>query len=285
MIVLAASLTALIVVIVVWVYTESTNWREDTVKQENVAYCGTSNSQQMLDFYRPGNAGNQNLPVVVYIHGGGWRGGSKRNQVINNYGPIFMRHNIAVAAINYRLNSAHPYPDQNNDIACALTYLTHNAAWLHIDTTKILLFGESAGGELAAYAALHPSAGYVRLVGVVDFYGVSDFTQIVGGRHPDLNARRYLGPNYVSLAQTASPLTYVTPQAPRFLLLHGTNDTVVPPQQSEALREALVHDGINAVYVKLANAGHSFVGPELSPPTYKTILDNLDAFLKDTINR
>lgn len=281
-----AATAILIALIVLWVYTDSTNWRNDTTRREDVQYCGTTDKRQTLDFYRPEHSGDQDLPLVVYIHGGGWRGGGKRNSMLNNYGQIFIKHNLAVASISYRLNSEHPYPDQNNDIACALAYLTTNASELHIDPTKTILMGESAGGELAAFAALHyphPIYAYVAPIGVIDFYGVSDFTKIIGGAHPDLNARRYLGPHYTQKAAEASPISYVSARAPYFLLIHGENDKVVPAEQSKLLHDKLEHAGVNATYIRLQSAAHGFVGPELQPSTYKTVLDSINAFLQDTV--
>jgi len=286
--VIVAAVAILIAAIVLWIYTDSTNWRNDTVRQEDVHYCNTSDKQQTLDFYRPEHSGDQTLPLLIYIHGGGWRGGSKRNGMINNYGQIFIKQNNAVASISYRLNSAHPYPDQNNDVACALTYLTAHAADLHIDTRKIILMGESAGGELASYAALHgPSQNYRYAVpaGVIDFYGVSDFTRIVNSSRPDLNARRFLGPNYTQKAAEASPISYVTSHAPRFLLLHGENDKIVPAEQSKLLHDKLVSAGVDATYIRLQSAAHGFVGPELQPSTYKTVLDSINGFLQETTGR
>lgn len=278
----------LIALILLWAYTNSANWRNDTIRQEGINYCGTANKLQTLDFYRPEHSDDQNLPLVVYIHGGGWRWGSKRNSMINNYGQIFIKHTVAVASLNYRLNTAHPYQDQNDDIACALTYLTTNATQLHIDTSKILLMGESAGGELAAFAALHipyKHYGYATPAGVIDFYGVSDFTKVVDAEPPDLNARRYLGPNYTQNATEASPVSYVSGHAPRFLLIHGENDKVVPTEQSKLLHDALTQSSVDATYVELQNAAHGFVGPELQPSSYKTVLDAINTFLRATVGQ
>jgi len=283
-----AAVAILIAVVVLWVYTNSSNWRNETARQEDIPYCGTTNKQQTLDYYRPEHAGNEALPIVAYIHGGGWRWGTKRNAMINNYGALFIKHRIAVASISYRLSSASPYPDQPNDIACALTYLTQHASDLHIDTTRLILMGESAGGELAAFSALRgPTPNYVFAppVGVIDFYGVSDFTRIINSAHPDLNARRFLGANYAHRAVEASPITYVSAHAPRFLLLHGENDKIVPAEQSQLLYDKLVSVGAKPTYIRLQSAAHGFVGPELQPSTYKVVLDSINAFLQTTIEK
>lgn len=254
----------------------------------NIAYCNSSDPSQTLDFYRPKDHDDaETLPLLVYIHGGGWRSGSNENPLImKTYGPFFIQRGFAVASINYRLNPKHPYPDQNEDIACALTYLDNNANNLRVNTNKMIFFGESAGGQLAAFAALnipYKNYDYDAPAGVIDFYGVSDFSKIIVGAHPDFNARRYLGSKFNQVATGASPTTYVTKKAPRFLFIHGTKDKIVPISQSKSLYDLLIKSGIDAEYVTLPGAGHGFIGPELTAGNYQTIQDSLTSFLAETL--
>ncbi len=286
--IIVATLIVLAAVIVIWVFMWASAWRHTTIAKENIYYCDTGNVQQTLDLYRPRGHGDENLPVLVYIHGGGWRGGNNHNGMINSYGPLFLKHGMAIASINYRLNPPHPYDDQNDDIACALTYLTKNADTLHLDPAKMVFFGESAGGQLAAYAALnapYKNSIYNAPVGVIDFYGVSDFTTILSGPHPDYNARRYLGRDYHQVAREASPLNYVTTHSPPFLLIHGKADKVVPVSQSKLLYDALTKAGGKATYVPLTYGPHGFIGPELAADEYKTVLDNMNTFLDAIVGR
>jgi acetyl esterase/lipase len=267
---------------------ESMKLRDLAVITANIHYCNTSDSGQTLDLYRPKDSGDSVLPLVVYIHGGGWRHGDKNNPLLATYAPVFIKKNVAVVSLNYRLNPKAPYPDQNNDVACALSYLDVNAQRLHIDTKRSLYFGDSAGGQLAAFAALAtPYKGYTyeAPIGVIDLYGVSDFSTIIDGARPDLNARRYVGPKYNKLANMASPTVYVTKKAPRFLFIHGTKDKVVPISQSKVLFDELVKKGIDTKYVSISGAGHGFIGPELSGDVYKKIEDNMTTFLKETIGK
>lgn len=257
--------------------------------RQTTRYCNTADEAQTLDFYRPKNRNTETLPLIVYVHGGGWHSGSKRSPLIMKvYGQFFIERGLAVASVAYRLNTTNPYPDQNNDVACALTYLNDHASELKIDIHKMIFFGDSAGGQLAAFAALnipYRNYDYEAPVGVIDFYGVSDFSKIVGGAHPDFNARRYLGSKYNRVASSASPVTYVTKKAPRFLFVHGTNDKVVPISQSKGLYDLLVGSGIDAEYVTIPGARHGFIGPELPGDGYKKIQDNLTSFLDETIQR
>lgn len=277
--------------LLVWVsshhFTMKTDIRDIAIVTPGIHYCDDKDPAKTLDYFRPKDSGTVDLPVVVYIHGGGWRGGDENSSLLNNYGYQFIKKGIAVVAIDYRLRSKNPFPDQNNDVACALAYLDSNAESLHIDIQKTILFGDSAGGQLAAFAALnipYKDYDYKAPVGVIDFYGVSDFSKIIGGTHPDLNARYYLGSKYNKSATNASPLTYVTKNAPRFLLFHGTKDTVVPSSQSQILYDQLTKLGIDAEYVAVQGAKHGFNGPELSKSEYAKITGAIDTFLKDTIN-
>lgn len=254
----------------------------------DVQYCNSKNPSLALNLYYPKGNIRTLLPLVVYIHGGGWLRGDESNQLLNVYGTNFVRKGIIVAAIDYRLDIKNTYPDQNNDIACALTYLTTNAARLSIDTHKIIFFGDSAGGQLAAFAALNipfNDYDYEAPVGVIDFYGVSDFSTIINGPHPDLNARRYLGSKYNLVANQASPTTYITKHAPRFIFFHGTRDSVVPISQSKTFYDQLITNGIDSEFVPIDGARHAFIGPELPAGQYKKIQDNLDVFLRETINK
>lgn len=264
------------------------NWHHSySDTQKDIAYCDSTNPAQKLDLYR--TAGNKDkLPLLVYIHGGGWRSGSKNNKIIKAWLPFFLQRGVAVASVDYRLNPSNPYPDQNNDIACALTFLNDRANQYGLDIEKSIFFGDSSGGQLAAFAALnipYRDYDYEAPVGVIDFYGVSNFSKIIEGSKPDYNARRYLGSKYNRAAVPASPTTYITKQAPRFLIIHGSSDRVVPISQSKLLYDDLTRAGIDAEYVTVPSANHGFAGPELTKQHYQSLKDNVASFLRETIGR
>lgn len=253
---------------------------------QNIPYCATKNPYQTLDTYRPANDRQAPLPVVVYIHGGGWRSGSKHNALINYYAKFFASQGFATISVAYQLHTPDPYPDQNTDVACALSYIEDHAANLGVDPDKMILFGDSAGGDLATFASLvipYEGYDYDAPRGVIDFYGVFDFSKIIVGSHPDYNARRYLGSKYNEVAVTASPVTYVTKKAPRFLLVHGTNDTVVPITQSQEFYRLLTTTGIDAEYVAVPGAHHGFIGPELGAHDNQVIQSALTSFLHEVL--
>lgn len=256
-------------------------------EQQDIPYCNTKSKYQMLDTYRPKKLADKTLPVVVYVHGGGWSSGNKHNALISYYAKYFAARGIATISIAYRLAGANPYPVQNNDVACALTYINNHSEELRIDPAKAIFFGDSAGGHLVAFAALNNPYGkykYDAPRGVIDFYGVSDFSKIINGPHPDYNARRYLGPQYGKMAAKASPVKYVTKQSPRFLFVHGTDDKIVPIAQSREFYNALKAAKPGSKYLAIPGAHHGFIGPDLGSKKNQMIEDAIDAFLRETIN-
>lgn len=255
--------------------------------RRNIRYCNANSLYQSFDMYRPSTVATSTvLPLVVYVHGGGWQSGSKQNTLIAYYAKLFASRNIATISVAYRLRAPNPYPDQNDDVACALQYVEQHAGGLRVNPDKMVFFGDSAGGDLAAFAALnipYKQYDYDAPRGVIDFYGVSDFSKIIGGTRPDFNARRYLGSRYNQVASAASPTSYVSRRAPRLLLVHGTKDTIVPIAQSQEFYHRLKGEGIDADYVAVPGAGHGFVGPELGSKDNQMIQNAVTSFLQETI--
>jgi acetyl esterase/lipase len=226
-------------------------------------------------------------PLVVWIHGGAWMFGDRR------YLPETLRPNqlfeelvtagLAVATTDYRHALEAHFPAQLHDAKAAIRYLRAHADELGIDTTKIGVWGESAGGHLAAlvgltgqHAELEGAIGVLHQSSavdvVVDWYGPADFAlQPRERRTPEIAAQlppEMLTPPEELLAggndqhrlAIASPISYVTPAAPPFLLIHGTADSVVPYQQSEVLAQALIDAGVSARLVPIDGAEHIFNG-------------------------
>lgn len=255
-------------------------------RHPKIQYCNDSNADRQLDLYIPQHAGKA-IPLLIFIHGGGWRGGYRGGKLAHLYGSEALGMGIAVADIGYRLNAPNPYPDENTDIACALTWLTDHAASYGINPEKTVYFGDSAGGQLAAFAALNipfNNYDYEAPVGVIDLYGVSNFEKIIEGKNPDKNAQFYLGSSYRTHASSASPTSYITKTAPRFLIIHGTNDTVVPISQSKELFDTLTKFGVDAEFVEINGAGHGFDGNDLNPTERDKMQSNIRTFLKEVTN-
>lgn len=226
-------------------------------------------------------------PLVVWIHGGGFQFGDRRHlpptlrpdQIFQQ----LMDAGLAVATLDYRLAREAPFPAQLHDAKAAIRYLRAHAEIFGVDTHAIGVWGESAGGHLAALVGLtahRPDLeGSLGVVGpsssvdaVVDWYGVSDIPSLpvlVPPPGVTLPPELREQPTEVLLAgvdeatrRDASPTTHVHAGAPPFLLAHGTADPVVPHSQSEALASALRGAGVPVRLVSVPEAGHVFRGCE-----------------------
>ena len=263
------------------------------VEMKTLAYARRGATELVLDLYLPQGAGSQ-LPVILFLHGGGWQGGTRTT------GPDFRRYfaqdGFAIAAIEYRLTPSVRFPSNVEDVKTAIRWVRANAAAFGLGS-RIGLWGTSAGGHLAAIAALTPKgvfegegdadqSGAVDCV--LDAYGPSSFLAMdaqteeekptleplaaalrADGRagaallHDTANSAesRLVGaPIHAvpDLVRAASPLTWVRSGAPPFLLMHGLADNAVPHHQSVLLYEALAAAG-NEVTLRLVDGlPHTF---------------------------
>ncbi len=212
----------------------------------------------LLDLHVP--AGEGPFPVAVWLHGGAFREGDRRYLPSTlRPGSVFealVAAGIAVATVDYRLSGEAHYPAQLDDVTAALRYLRKYAGELGLDTDRLGVWGESAGGTLAALAALTTDA----VTAAVCWYPPTDLAAL-GHHGPDSPVTQLLGgcsSELVAEADRASPVRHVTPDAPPFLLVHGVQDDLVPLSQSEALHERLLAAGARSVLVPVEGAGHCF---------------------------
>lgn len=245
---------------------------ENVRAELDIPYAGTDNPRLRLDLYLPKNPRQDRpLPVVVFIHGGGWQNGDKRGG-IGTVGPLVATGEYAGVSVGYRLSDEAKWPAQIFDCKAAVRWLKANAAKYRIDPDRIGVTGTSAGGHLVAM--LGTSGDIVALEGdwgehtsvssrvacVVDQYGPTDLLSM-GGRHDDAGSpeSKLVGGAIQSrqeAARSASPSTYVSSDDPPFLLIHGTKDPAVPFQQSELLATALRKAGVETLLVPVLDGGH-----------------------------
>lgn len=214
----------------------------------------------LLDLHRPADPAP--APVVVWIHGGGFQSGDRRYLPDTlEPGSLFAAATsagLAVATIDYRLSGEAHFPAQLADVSAALDYLRCHTVELGLDGERIAIWGESAGGTLAALAAL--TDGGLRAA--VCWYPLTDLMArwpertdspealLLGGAPADLP----------ELAALAGPVARVGPGAPPFLLVHGTADAMVACSQSEWLHELLLKAGGRSTYLPVPGADHCFAG-------------------------
>jgi acetyl esterase/lipase len=213
-----------------------------------------------LDLYSPDDP----VATVVYLHGGGWRRGSRRHPVVPGCFERLVAEGFAVAAVDYRLSGEATFPAPLEDVLAALDHLRRPA----------FLLGESAGAHLALLAALTGSSA-VR--GVVAWFPPTDLLAM-----PETSDSREAGllgaaPRDVpDLARAASPVTHAHPAAPPVLLLHGDADDLVPAEHSVRMAEALRSAGAPVELELVPGAGHMWLDADTD-----SIMDRSVTFLRD----
>ena len=263
---------------------------EGAKAHRDLEYVKGGHERQRLDLYFPEQADGP-LPVIVWVHGGAWLGGSKEGG-----GPAlpFVRKGYAVASINYRLSQHARFPAQIEDCKAAIRWLRANAKQYNLDPDRFGAWGSSAGGHLVALLGtsgdvkdLEGSEGTQgqssRVQAVVDWFGPTDVTRM-GGSHdgPDSPEAKLLGgpvQENKEKAARANPITYVSKDDPPFLIMHGDKDPTVPFSQSELLLEALNKAGVDATFVPVKGARHG--GREFSSEENRKLVEEFfDKHLK-----
>ena len=216
-----------------------------------------------LDFYPPRKPAPRGAACVVVVHGGGWDGGARSQ--LSPLNGFLAAEGYAVATLEYRLAPKHQYPAPMEDVADALVYLRAHAAELGIDTTRFVLLGRSAGGQIAlnaAYTFKDPS-----IKGVIGFYSPADM--VFGYSLPTnplimdsrLIMRNYLGGSYDERPQAyvaSSPVEHLSAGSPPTLLLQGHPDVLVSYLHAVHMRERMDPLGIRYFIVDLPWAAHGF---------------------------
>lgn len=245
---------------------------EGTKVLKDLAYVPGGHERQKLDLYLPPKG--ERWPLVVAIHGGAFRMGDKGGEPAG----AFVARGFTVAAINYRLSQHALFPAQIEDCKAAVRWLRANATQYGYDPDRVASYGASAGGHLAAMlgtagdVAAFESGGNSevssRVQAVVDFFGPTDFLQMDAHRlsdeamvhdAPDSPESQLVGgpirDNREKVAR-ANPVTYVTPDDPPFLIVHGDADLLVPHHQSTILEAALRKAGVRVRLVTIPGGPH-----------------------------
>ena len=235
--------------------------RAKNAPSRSLTYVKYADTSLTLDFFPSQILGN--MPCVIVVHGGSWAGGdSKQLPELNTY---LAKKGYNVAAINYRLAPKYQTPAPVEDIKATLVFLKKKAAELHIDTTKFVLLGRSAGAQIALLAAY--TINDLDLKGVIDFYDPADM--VWGYSIPSnpliMDSRKvmneYIGGSYSQVPQkffACSPLEFVSRKSVPTLIIHGENDVLVSREHSRRLNLKLQQNGIKHYWLKLPWATHGF---------------------------
>lgn len=254
---------------------------EGFTAQLNVVYTTVNGWEGKADLYLPPKT-NKPTPVVINIHGGGWKNGVKESQ--GGFSGFF-KAGFAVANIEYRLTGQATAPAAVEDARCALIYLIKNAAALNIDVNKIVLMGGSAGGHLALMAGLlgndHrfdtncPGVENIKVAAIVDKYGITDvWDWAYGPKLTSKSATQWLGDKAKdeAFAKSVSPIYYVTKNSPPVFIVHGDADPTVPYQQSVDLHKKLLEAGVKTEFITVPGGLHGKFDKEKNSEINKAIL-------------
>jgi acetyl esterase/lipase len=203
----------------------------------DVEYAKAGDKRLLLDLYLPERARGKPMPVIIWVHGGAWAGGSKNGgcpalgMVTNGY---------AVAAVDYRLTRDKvSWPVFLEDCQTAVRWLRDHAQEYNLDPQRFGAWGSSAGGQLTAMLGLK---GDVRAV--CDWFGATQY------------AAKMRGP------YSANPVDHVSSNAPPFLIQHGDADVTIPVSDSRELHEALRKAGVESTLEIVPGVGHDFKGAD-----------------------
>jgi acetyl esterase/lipase len=258
----------------------------------DLVYAEINGRQLLADIYLP-RMKKEPLPVIIWLHGGGWRFGDRK------LGPDFTRYfaskGYAMVSIDYRLSDEDTFPAQIHDVITAIRWVKTIAAEYGLDGNKIGLWGSSAGGHLASLAATTEPNQFIgenplysemtsEVQAVAIGYGPMNFLQIDEQRElygiseedpesvqipkdkktsdPDSFESLFLGAPILTCPERvkeANPLTYVKSGLPPFLIMHGLNDVAVPAQQSKLFYQELVDKENNVSLYLINGLGHGFL--------------------------
>ncbi|MEK3989703.1 MULTISPECIES: alpha/beta hydrolase fold domain-containing protein [Robertmurraya] len=271
---------------------------------------GYPNYPLKMDILKPNS--KDLLPAVVFITGGGFMAANKDNYLQQRMD--ISEAGYVVTSIEYRVTPQSTFPAPLEDVKSAIRYLRANSAKYGIDPNQIAVMGSSAGGYLAALAGTtnnikeYDKGDFLdvssKVNAVIDLYGLSDLTKVGEGYSKEVqeihkspsapeamwvNGAAVFGPggsilDHPDKAAKANPITYVTNDDPPFLLMHGDQDTLVSPNQTQILHEALINKGVDSTRYVVKGAGH---GGDVwaQPKIVNLIIDFLDSHLKGKENK
>lgn len=249
-------------------------------KHADITYASIEGRDLRLDVYVPQRSTGRPIPAVVWVHGGGWRGGSKNN--IGRPQSILQR-GYGLVSVGYRLSGEAIFPAAIADVKAAMRWVRANASRFGFDPDRLGAWGSSAGGHLVALlGTAHDVEAWDRIheenpgisskpdavcnwFGPTDFLRMNDFPGRIDHDAADSPESMFIGgpiQEHPEKAQRANPIRYVTSDDPPILHMHGERDQAVPYNQSELLHAALQNAGVDTTLYKVKAADHGFRGME-----------------------
>jgi len=257
----------------------------------NVTYLTATGYESKLDVYKRRDT-QAPQPTLVFYHGGGWIGGTKEASFMSIMPWLEMGWNVV--NVEYRMARVAPAPAGVEDALCALRFVAAQSKNYGIDTNKIVVSGESAGGHLALAVGMMPStAGFTsicagggfttsenavpKVAAIINWYGITDVADMLAGQNARSYAVQWVGSsaNREVLAKSVSPISYVRAGLPPILSIQGDADPIVPYSQNVRLRDALTKAGATNELFTIPGGGHGNFKPEERTKAYLKIKEFL----------
>jgi acetyl esterase/lipase len=268
-------------------YGASTKVPEGVNVLRDLEYAQVKGLSLKLDLYRPATKPSAPMPLVIWVHGGGWRNGSKANCPA----AWLATKGYAVASLDFRLLPEHPWPAQIEDPVAALRWLRQESGKYGFDSERSAAMGGSSGGHVVALWGTLSLPASDKVKAVVDLYGPTDLLTMPPNVLSEKRTRADLAKANGALllggvvmdqpekAKAVSALHQVSKDDVPFLILHGTADPGVPVDQSERLHAAFKAAGVESTLKLLPGAGHG--GKEFDSTESRALIQGfLDKHLK-----
>jgi alpha-L-fucosidase 2 len=267
--------------------------------KSDIAFAKISDVSLKLDVYTPKEARGP-YPTVLWVHGGGFVSGDKKQFPRLVLDPLFDR-GWAMVSVNYRLSPQHPFPAAPDDVESGISYIKKHAREWNVDPNKLVLMGESAGGLLVSVAGARARPEN-HVAAVVSFYGEHDLILrvtenpcIMDGKAVPMPPGGCLSPGIAAflgikevnddttkIVREASAVTYVKKDMPPYLLIHGTREFHVPFEQAVSLKMAMDKAGADCKLIPILGGAHGLGGWERLPQA-KGYKEQMIAWLEEKL--
>lgn len=260
----------------------------------NITYSTANNTELKLDLYLPGNT-NEPAATLIFFHGGGWVVGQKERSILHLLPYIAM--GFAVVNVEYRLAGNSLAPAAVIDCRCALRWVAANAKRYNFNPDKIILTGASAGGHLALITGMLPNGSPfdnfcptpdsirwtkgdepdIKAAAIINWYGITDVADLLEGENAKHYAIEWLGgiKERNELAKEISPISYVRPDLPAILTIHGDEDSLVPYSHAVRLHTKLNDMGVSNKLHTIKGGNHGGFSRQETLKCYELIKDFL----------
>ncbi|MEZ5306444.1 MAG: alpha/beta hydrolase [Pyrinomonadaceae bacterium] len=258
--------------------------------EADITYAKVSERELKLDVYKPRGSKAGVHPTLMFIHGGGWRAGTKNSYSLRVL--PWLEKGWAVVNIDYRVTSMARAPAAVEDARCALRWVHANAEKYGFDRELIVVSGQSAGGHLALMTGLAADderfdsncpGEKTAVLAVVNWFGITDVGDLLSGQNKTQFASNWIGEDRFEdreLIESVSPLSHVSTDDPPVITIHGDKDPLVPYNQAFRLHQSLKEKGVGNELITIKGGDHGDFSAKESVRAYESIFKFLDKAMR-----